>query len=124
MARSRALGMTLALVGLAGVAQLQADRRGDAKAQVAFGIRVAQEGLWREARYRFERAVAIDPGYAAAWNNLAIACEQAGEIEKAREAYEKAVHLAPKDTFIQGNYDLFKELRARTAAAKCPRPPC
>lgn len=70
-----------------------ADARGDAKAQVTFGINVAQEGLWREAKYRFERAVAIDPMYAAAWNNLAIACEQLGHIDKAKQAYEKAVAL-------------------------------
>lgn len=47
-----------------------ANARGDAKAQVTFGIKVAQQGLWREAMYRFERAVAIDPSYAPAWNNL------------------------------------------------------
>lgn len=90
-----------------------ADARGDAKAQVTFGINVAQEGLWREAKYRFERAVAIDPMYAAAWNNLAIACEQLGHIDKAKQAYEKAVALAPNDDFIRHNYELFLEIHAR-----------
>ena len=41
--------------------------------------------------YRWERAVKIDPTYAAAWNNLAIAYEHEGQFEEARKAYEKAV---------------------------------
>lgn len=94
-----------------------ADARGDAKAQVTFGITVAQKGLWREALYRFERAAAIDPTYAPAWNNLAIACEQEGHIDKAKQAYEKAIALAPKDLYIRQNYELFLEVHARAARA-------
>ena len=28
--------------------------------QVEFGLKVAQKGLWQEARFRFERAVALE----------------------------------------------------------------
>ena len=38
-----------------------ADARSDAKSQVDFGINVAQRGLWREAIYRWEKAVELDP---------------------------------------------------------------
>src|SRR5262245_57175101 len=68
-----------------------ADGREDAKKQVEFGIAVAQRGLWREAIYRWERAVKLDPSYAAAHNNLGIAYEHEGELDKARAAYEKAM---------------------------------
>ena len=61
-----------------------ADARSDAKAQVEFGINVAQRGLWREAIYRWEKAVEIDPTYAAAFNDLAIAYEHEGQLDKAR----------------------------------------
>jgi Tfp pilus assembly protein PilF len=61
-----------------------ADRRGDAKEQVEFGIQVAQRGLWREAIYRWERATQIDPSYAAAYNNLAVAYEHEGQLDKRR----------------------------------------
>ena len=91
-----------------------ADRRSDAKAQVDFGIRVAQRGLWREAIYRWEKAVEIDPQYAAAFNNLAIAYEHEGQLEKARKAYEKAVDLDPNNAEISQNYELFKEINDRT----------
>ena len=91
-----------------------ADARSDAKKQVEFGISVAQRGLWREAIYRWERAVEIDPTYAAALNNLAIAYEHEGDLAKARAAYEKAVAIEPNNTFIKQNYELFREINDRT----------
>lgn len=92
-----------------------ADQRSDAKEQVEFGIQVAQRGLWREAIYRWERATQLDPTYAAAFNNLAIAYEHEGQLEKARAAYEKATSLEPNNTLIKQNFDLFKEINDRAA---------
>lgn len=105
----------LVLVGaLAAVAaSAHADDRSDAKAQVEFGISVAQRDLWREAIYRWERAVGIDPTYAAAWNNLGIAYEHTGVFDQARDAYEKALNLEPDNLLIQQNYDLFREINDR-----------
>ena len=91
-----------------------AQDRDAAKSQVEFGIRVAQNGLWKEAAYRWEKAVQLDPTYAAAWNNLAIAYEHEGKFDEARKAYEKAVELDPKNLLIRQNYDLFKEINDRT----------
>jgi type IV pilus assembly protein PilF len=91
-----------------------ADQRDEAKEQVEFGIQVAQRGLWREAIYRWERATQIDPTYAAAFNNLAIAYEHEGDLEKARAAYEKATALDPDNAMIRQNFDLFKEINDRT----------
>src|SRR5205807_8490701 len=86
-----------------------ADARNDARAQVEFGINVAQKGLWREAIYRWEKATELDPGYAAAFNDLAIAYEHEGQLDKARKAYEKALELDSNNTQIRQNYELFKE---------------
>jgi Flp pilus assembly protein TadD len=91
-----------------------ADARDDAKEQVKFGIAVAQRGLWREAIYRWERAAQLDPTYAAAHNNLAIAYEHEGELDKARGAYEKAMELEPGNALIKQNYELFREINDRT----------
>ena len=93
---------------------LAADARSDAKKQVDFGIEVAQRGLWREAIYRWERATQLDPTYAAPQNNLAIAYEQEGALDKARSAYEKALELEPNNVFIKQNFELFKEINDRT----------
>lgn len=92
-----------------------AQQRDEAKEQVEFGIQVAQRGLWREAVYRWERATQLDPTYAAAFNNLAIAYEHEGELDKARGAYEKALSLEPDNALIKQNYDLFREINDRAA---------
>ena len=75
---------------------------------------MAQRGLWREAIYRWERAAQIDPNYAPAHNNLAIAYEHEGDLPKARAAYEKALELEPNNALIKQNYELFREINDRT----------
>ena len=109
----RVLGALLLVVTVS--APALADERDDAKAQVQFGIRVAQLGLWREALAHFERAVKLDPTYASAYNNMAIGYEHQGDLEKARNAYEKALELSPNNTYIRQNYELFKEINDRTS---------
>jgi Tfp pilus assembly protein PilF len=109
----RIAALIIAVLALA-AAPLAADTRDDAKKQVEFGISVAQRGLWREAIYRWERAAQIDPTYAAAHNNLAIAYEHEGDLMKARAAYEKALELEPGNALIKQNYELFKEINDRT----------
>ena len=100
---------------LAGTAlPARADDHGKSKEQNEFGIRVAQNSLWNEALYRWQKAVELDPTYAAAWNNLAVAYEHAGNFEEAKKAYEKALKLDPKNLMIRQNYDLFKEINDRT----------
>ena len=106
------------LISLGGVAY--ADARADAKAQVEFGISVAQRGLWKEAIYRWERATQIDPTYAAAFNNLAVAYEHEGMLEKAGEAYERALKLEPNNAMVRQNFELFKEIHDRTNQSQTP----
>jgi Flp pilus assembly protein TadD len=91
-----------------------AQDRGKSKEQIEFGIKVAQLNLWNEAMYRWEKATELDPTYAAAWNNLAIAYEHEGKFDQAKKAYEKALQLEPKNLMIRQNYDLFKEINDRT----------
>ena len=91
-----------------------ADRRSDAKEQVEFGIAVAEKGLWKEATFRWEKAVEIDNTYASAWNNLGIAYEQQGRFDDAKKAYDKAIKLDPENQMIRQNYDLFREIYDRT----------
>ena len=110
--------LTILLLLGTSAAPLAADARSDAKKQVQFGIAVAQRGLWREAIYRWEKAVEIDPSYAAAHNDLAIAYEHEGQLDKARKAYEKAVELEPDNLQIRQNFELFKEINDRTSPGK------
>jgi Tfp pilus assembly protein PilF len=112
--------LALTLATLAPVAH--ADARSDAKEWVTFGIEVAHRGLWREAIFRWERAVEIDPSYAAAYNDLAVGYEHEGELDKARQAYEKALELEPNNIHIRQNYELFREINDRDGSSSEDRP--
>ncbi len=110
-----ALSSAALVLALCGAPAVAATPRSEAKAHVQFGIEVAQKGLWKEALYRWEKAVEIDPTYAAAFNNLAIAYEHEGQFEKARKAYDKAIALEPKNASIRQNYEFFKEINDRAS---------
>ena len=105
----------VALLAVVSSAILSADERSDARAQVDFGIEVARRGLWKEAIYRWERAIDLDSTYAAAWNNLAIGFEREGRLGEALEAYENALDLEPSNLAIEQNYDLFLEMNDRVS---------
>jgi Flp pilus assembly protein TadD len=110
------LALIISSAAILSAAPAFADARGDARAQVEFGINVAQRGLWREAIYRWEKAVELDPTYAAAFNDLAIAYEHEGMLDKARKAYDKAIELDPNNPQVRQNYDLFKEINDRSGS--------
>ena len=103
------------LIALSATLAFAANPRSEARAKVQFGIDVAQKGLWKEATYWWEKAVEIDPGYAAAYNNLAVAYEHQGLFEKARKAYDRALELDPKNVSIRQNYEFFKEINDRAS---------
>lgn len=54
---------------------------------------------WQKAIERLNKALALDPNYAQAYNNLGVAYARLGDSEKEREALQKAVvandHFAP-----------------------------
>jgi Tfp pilus assembly protein PilF len=109
------LSTAVLLLALSAVPGLAAGPRSDAQAKVQFGIDVAQKGLWKEALYWWEKAVEIDPTYAAAYNNLAVAYEHEGLFEKARKAYDRALELDPKNVSIRQIYEFFKEINDRAS---------
>jgi Flp pilus assembly protein TadD len=77
--------------------------------QVAFGTAVAKKGLWREAAFRYEQAVAKDPNNARAHNNLAVSLEASGDFARALAEYKKALEISPNDNYIRRNYARFAE---------------
>jgi hypothetical protein len=81
--------------------------------QVNVGVRAAKANLWREALFRFQRAVQIDPANAMAHNNLAVAYEGIGDFEKARASYVEALRLDRGNAYIQKNYSRFVEFSTK-----------
>ncbi len=104
--KSRGLAATLLAGSLAAGCS---SGSGGASTQIAFGADVARQGLWREAAFRFEKAIADQPGNARAHNDLAVALEASGDFGRALEEYKKALELDPTNNYIRRNYARFAE---------------
>ena len=78
-----------------------------------FGVQMAKSSLWREALFRFQRAVELNPSDAMAHNNLAVAWEANGEFEKARREYLEALKLDKSNSYIQKNYSRYVEFLSK-----------
>jgi Flp pilus assembly protein TadD len=76
-----------------------------------FAIQAAKAGLWKEAAFRWERIVRMDPKNAKAHNNLAVAYEALGRYEEAEREYKAALELDPGNKSFQRNYIRFKRLQ-------------
>jgi Tfp pilus assembly protein PilF len=95
------------LLGAAGCSSYS--KPDSAETQISFGSEVARKGLWREAAFRFEQAVKLEPSNARARNNLAVALEASGEFARALAEYKKALEIEPKNDYIRRNYARFAE---------------
>jgi Tfp pilus assembly protein PilF len=80
-----------------------------AETQKQFGVRMAKMNLWREAMFRFKRAIEIDPNDAMAHNNLAVSYEANGDFDDAAREYREALRLDRGNQYIQKNYSRFVE---------------
>ena len=98
------LGAALMAAGCSSYARTE-----KAQTQISFGSSVARRGLWREAAFRFQKAIEKEPNNARAHNNLAVALEAEGEFARALAEYKRALELDPKDTYIRRNYARFAE---------------
>jgi tetratricopeptide (TPR) repeat protein len=79
-----------------------------------FGVQMAQMSLWREAMFRFQRAVELNPSDAMAHNNLAVAYEANGDFENAAKQYREALRLDRGNSYIQKNYSRYTEFMSRS----------
>ena len=112
----RLLSVVVLVAALSGV--VYADARSDAKAQVEFGIAVAQRGLWKE------RSIAGSGPPKSIQRTLRVQqpggrVQHEGMLDKAAEAYERALKLEP-DNVVRQNFELFKEIHDRTTQSQNP----
>jgi len=83
-----------------------------------FANKLAVEGLWKEAYYRWQRALVPDGNSAALHNNLAVALESLDRFAEAELEYQKALKLDPGNSLIQSNYSLFKKNQRKDSNEK------
>lgn len=71
---------------------------GDADADVlnAYGIALSESGQLREAVAQFQRAIALDPNNAPAYQNLGITALRANDVRGAEENLIRALQLNPR----------------------------
>lgn len=75
--------------------------------QIDFGIKAARLDLWDEAIFRWKKYLQVEPGSAAAHNNLAVAYEKKGLWEEAKEQYDLALKYDPNNKHIVSNHKQF-----------------
>ena len=90
--------------------------------QRQFGVRMAKMNLWREAMFRFRRAVEISPDDAMAHNNLAVALEANGDFDAAAKEYREALRLDRSNQYIQKNYSRFVEFTQKSKKRQDKKP--
>jgi len=64
----------------------------------------ADPAHWEDAIEAYQRVVAVEPSYAAAWNNLGLLHHRMGQYTEAQEAYEAALRAQP--TCSEAAYNL------------------
>ena len=93
------------------------DSRRELSRDLKFAMESARAGLWNEALYRWERAIQDRPADARLHNNLAVALENEGRYEEARDMYDRAQQLDPDDDRILQNRNAFENFYRRHLAA-------
>jgi len=79
----------------------QADK--EQKELLVFAAEMAKKGNWGEAKYRWEKAAALEPDNPFIMNNIAVALEAGGKPVDAREYYARALQLSGGNESIREN---------------------
>ena len=91
--------------------------RGEAVALNNWGTALAKLGRLKDARDRFEAAIARDPGFVDASVNLGNVLADTGEYAQAERRYRAAISLAPRSVEAHNNLGRLLLARRRTAEA-------
>jgi len=110
LAALAALALPAALTAaLAGCGSAPAQTGARADGQIAFGVQMAQRGLWSEALFRFQQAERLAPSDFRVMNNLAVAYEANGQFDRALSYYQRALAAQPDNRELRRNYSRFAE---------------
>jgi tetratricopeptide (TPR) repeat protein len=112
----RRFGALFTILLIAACSAVDASASFETKRQLEFGVKMALEGSWREAAFRFQKVVRSDPDNAYAHNNLGVALESVGKFEEALKSYERALELDPGNGKIKENRDRLKAYMASRTA--------
>ncbi len=87
-------------------------------AENALGGELLEAGRLDEAATHLRQAIALDPKYADAYENLGSALRKLGRWQEAESAYRSAIQLAPRDALARNNLGFLLIQRGRLAEAE------
>lgn len=121
----RALAAACLLVLVSISFPVQASSKSDVSRQIRFGAEMARQGNWREAIFRWQRALKLDPDNPRIHNDLAVAHESLGEYDKADTEYRAALAAPDAPREIKENHELFLKFytRFKEGSSSSPGPP-
>jgi tetratricopeptide (TPR) repeat protein len=94
----------------------------NAESQFQLGVLYDRTKRPGEAVKHFQRVVDLDPGYASAWDYLALNLEPLGEVDRADAAYRRGLEVNHEgqqfDAFLDYNYGRFLAKRNHLAESK------
>ena len=90
----------------------------DEHALLLLGAAQQLTGRHDQAVASFRRLAAMRPGVSAYWNNLGVACRQAGDLQGAEQALLQARELAPHDGEVHYNLGLLHIQQRRWLSAR------
>ena len=96
------------IILLAAVSLLAGCSANRVETEYKFGNKLAKRGLWKEAYYRWTRALLGGKETAALHNNIAISLEFQNRLDEAEKEYEKALKLDPNNEYIKRNLTRLK----------------
>lgn len=106
--RARAvLFSSLLLLSLGQPPEAKAGAKDDITRQIRFGAEMARQGNWREAIFRWQRALAVAPDNPRLHNNMAVAYESLGEYDKAEAEYQAALASTNPPDEVRENHEAF-----------------
>ncbi|MBW1735335.1 MAG: tetratricopeptide repeat protein [Deltaproteobacteria bacterium] len=82
-------------VALANLKEAEAGHADKARLFFLMGVCQRELGRYRQAERNFKRAIALDRGFAPAYDGLGLVFDMKREHEKARAAYRKAISINP-----------------------------
>lgn len=88
------------------------------KSELDFANKLAQQGLWQEAYYRWQKALSQGKESAEIHNNMAIALESMGRFAEAEKEYQEALKLAPGHPHIKKNHKSLQKLLGKIKEEK------
>ena len=90
----------------------------DARAAYREAFQHFAAGRDEEAIEGFRKALAIDPGFALAWNGLSMAQRNRGDLDAAIEAARKLVELEPDDPLSHTNLSILYQTKGMIPEAE------